>query len=152
MDKYKLIAVALILGSIVGIVIIIMIIFGGQDSNNNDRLSLSTTDGQSLEVKDFNKESQIYDRAVVLYANSNYTIQYDNIEKRFQITFSVLTLEDFNKYRGEAEDIFLEKLGVTQAEACRIKVVERTFSNIEDSDLPDKDYPMSFCQGGTINY
>jgi hypothetical protein len=151
-DKSKFLIISLLVGIAIGIVVILVLLF--QDDAKKDTgvtgavKTLPTTDGGSIEVANFSETAQVYDRAEVIYSDSNYTIQYENVERTFQITFTILTLEELRKYRFEAEDKLLKTLGLSQEQGCRIPVIERVLSNAEEVDLPQGSFAMSFCIGG----
>lgn len=85
---------------------------------------------------------------VVLTENNTYTIIYNRDDSGFIIgLLSVTGSDSLQATRAAAEADFLNKLGVSQGDACKLTVDER----ILDKNSPDDGnlIGLSFCPGST---
>lgn len=79
---------------------------------------------------------------VSVVKNKNYQIVYIPQFKKFII--SILN-KDFEAARGIAEQNFLSQLGITQADACKLKVEISTPLFVNEK-LSGQIFPLSFCR------
>jgi hypothetical protein len=108
-------------------------------------VELPGKDNLPVKTRDFFQTSPRYDRAVVAYADSDYTIQYDDVKDSFQITFSVVTLEQFEQLRPVAEQKLLDTLGINQQDACRLSVTE-VIPDTQAFSVTPNTFSLSFCE------
>jgi hypothetical protein len=114
--------------------------------------TIPTANNQSVVTNDFISTAKVsYDRSVVIYFDSNFTIQFDKPTNTFQITFISSDIATLKSLRPQAEDILLKNLNITQAEACQLAVKE-VIKQSPALSLNNYIYPMSFCaqQNGTF--
>lgn len=74
--------------------------------------------------------------------NESYHLVYFKDSDEFIINILVPSFEEARK---TAEGELLQKLGITQDEACKLKVTIKTIPKISP-DQAGKKYPLSFCQ------
>ncbi len=112
------------------------------------KIAFQVSNNKVILTKDFlaNTVSH-YGRVDTLYSDDNFSVWYENVDHNFHINFFSGNLEEIYKDRSQAESVLLEKLGVTQEEACLLSVGEVIWTS-EALPLPDVVYPLSFCPGG----
>lgn len=71
-----------------------------------------------------------------------YSLVYLKPFGEFLIT---ITASPFEENRKKAEEAFLLRLGITQGQACRLKVTITTPVSVNPTEAGQK-YPLSFCQ------
>lgn len=151
--KKQYIIIALI-SLVVGALLLIAFLFS-QSQNNGSPLEpavgsiiLDTPQG-AVGVPDFRQDSLEIDESTVFvpYYDSNYTIQYDEASKAFQIIFTVSSLAEIHQIRPEAEQKLLNLLEVEKLQMCLLNIQE-TIPQTDALDLNPNQFPLSFCEGG----
>lgn len=79
---------------------------------------------------------------VFVIEKDDYIIVYNKISQSFLID---ILSSPFDTTRATAEKDFLNYLGITQEDACKLIIIENTpyFANPQDAG---KDYGLNFCQ------
>ena len=97
-----------------------------------------------VEVNNFYREAIIIgnDGYALFEKTSKYKIAYIPVDKSFLISILDNPFEDVKK---EAEKAFLQKLGITQEDACLLNVNIATNIRINPS-YAGKNYKLSFCE------
>ncbi|OGM09778.1 hypothetical protein A2W13_01190 [Candidatus Woesebacteria bacterium RBG_16_36_11] len=97
-----------------------------------------------IEVNNFYKEAIIIggDGYALFDKTDKFKIAYIPVDKSFLISILDNPFEDVKK---EAEKAFLQKLGITQEEACLLNVNIATNIRINPS-YAGKNYKLSFCE------
>lgn len=85
------------------------------------------------------KENRQYD--VVIVKNDKYQIVY--LQQFQQFLISILD-PDFDTVKSAAEKDFVEKLGITNNDACKLQVNISTPRYV-NADIAGTTYPLSFC-------
>lgn len=81
------------------------------------------------------------EKDVLVSENKDYHIVYLALFKKFLIT---IYNPDFEKTRTFAEKDFLDKLGISETEACKLTVEINTIQSV-NKELAGKIFPLSFC-------
>jgi hypothetical protein len=151
MDKKTKIIIAFMALVVLILVIVLFVVSQNTHTAENDpksAISIPAINQSTIEVNDFYKDSLKFDRSVVMYNDSDYTIQYDDQEHSFQITFTLPTIAEITAIRQLAETTFLKKLGVSKEDACLLKVKE-VIPRTEALSYEDNEFPLSFCYSAT---
>ncbi len=150
----KLVFVATIIVTLFGIVILFAFLSSikqpktNQPNNVNATPTIPQSDTLSLSgtpIKNFYKGAAKIDKQRDVYIidePNKYQIMYFEKFNNFMIS---ITGSPFESLRQEAEKIFLEKTGMSQAAACQANV-EITTPYYANPDFSGKSYPLSFCQ------
>ncbi len=153
--KKQYIIIAII--SLVVVALLIFVFLFSQSQNNDSPLEpavgsivLDTPQG-AVGVPDFRQDSLELDESKVFvpYYDSNYTIQYDEASKAFEIIFTVSSLAEIHQIRPEAEQKLLGLLKVEKLQMCLLNIRE-IVPQSEALDLTPNNFPLSFCEGGDI--
>jgi hypothetical protein len=121
---------------------------GGNQNNSNQISIVKDVSGQPVPTKDFLADKPRYGSIVPIYSYPGYAIQYDDGTKSFLISFQVSNTEEFAGVRREAEQRLLSELGIDEAAACKLKVLENVQDNNSDVDDSVTTY-LSFCPGNS---
>lgn len=78
----------------------------------------------------------------LMQENPGYSLVYLKPFNEFLIS---ITSSPFEENRKKAEEAFLVRMGVTQEDACRLKVTITTPLSINPNEA-GVNYPLSFCQ------
>lgn len=115
---------------------------------NGPRISIpNQANNQPVSVGDFVPNAYLETSvATVIYSDSEMSIQYDKINSQFQITLIGTDPEALNQIRYNAEKMFLEKLAISEQDACKLKVQE-IIPYTPSLNLNSYQFPMSFCEG-----
>ncbi len=108
---------------------------------------VSTKDNGDISVNDFfkNKKTIVYPEwGASLKDDPFYSLLYFTVDKSFLI---VLEGGDLHTVRFDAEKEFLTLLGVTEEEACQLKVVMSVPAGV-NKKASGHDYGLSFCPSG----
>ncbi len=84
-------------------------------------------------------------QTVVLQDQADYQIVYNVSDSSFIISILATPLE---ANREAAEAAFLAQLGISQADACKLKVSEGVPIGVSDQ-YPGVNFPLSFCGNST---
>lgn len=146
--------------AVIGGVILILIIFLFLNKQNTpipistptgDKLSLPANDSKStVSVNNYYvapSATVIDEKDVLIETNASFDIlaYYYNNERTFLI-YLKNSEEPLEVNRQKAENVFIEKLGITKEQACLLTVSERLAANIKGSTT--EDYGLSFCLNG----
>ncbi|HEX4104173.1 MAG TPA: hypothetical protein VHZ04_01695, partial [Candidatus Paceibacterota bacterium] len=82
-------------------------------------------------------------QTVVLTENATYTIVYNVSDSSFIISLLSTPLP---AARTAAESAFLQQLGITESDACKLNVDEGVPISVSDQ-YPGEDLGLSFCPG-----
>ncbi len=85
-------------------------------------------------------------QAVVVQQTLTYGIFYNTSDSSFVITVFGMP---FEAVRPTAEAAFLTKLGISQADACKLTVIENTSGNLNNPD-EGMSFPLSFCSSASF--
>lgn len=108
-----------------------------------NKFSISTSQG-NVEVNNFFSAAKIIETAVYLKETANYVIIYNSDSGQFLIALYGRTAGENNQDRQNAETDFLNILGVTRTDACKLNV-DQEVSNSYDNNLSGTNYQLSFC-------
>lgn len=101
--------------------------------------------GGDIKVNDFTRNPvQTATGAMEIAKTEQFNIVYFSEDQSFLIT---LTAKPLQEARDGAERSFLQKLGIREAEACRLKV-SLTIPFDVDENLSGRNYGLSFCPFG----
>jgi hypothetical protein len=150
MNKKMLLAI--LLGIFVIIILIVWLTIS--KPNNIGGLNIPGVNKQTVQTDDFVSPAPIKSiNGGVLYFDDYFSIQYSSSTNDFLITFNAIHASDVSvlqQSRTKAEGILLSKLGVSQSDACKLKVTEQ----IQQSPALNYSsyvFPLSFC-GQTDNF
>ncbi len=114
-------------------------------TTTSDKITIKTMSGDRIKVVDFyqNPYTQIFDpqNDAVIKEGANYSIVYYVKDQSFTIT---LLGGDLPTTRNEAENAFLEKLGISKEEACQFYVTLGVPFFVSEK-ASGTDYGLSFC-------
>jgi hypothetical protein len=109
-----------------------------------DTVEIGTPLG-SVRTKNFYLRAVGGDEAsVTILKKTEYFISYSTLDSGFWIA---ITSKDFSVNRALAERDFLETLGVTQSDACRLDVMVSVPYNVDPARAGQR-YGLSFCPEG----
>lgn len=109
-----------------------------------DRFEIATANG-SVSVKNFYKMPLALDQEFLILAdNSDYQINYDTERSQFAISLKNIPLD---AARTKAEADFLNMLGISSGDACRLNVGEWFPKN---SPAGGRELGLSFCNNGAF--
>lgn len=111
-------------------------------------ISIGTAEG-TVTMNNFYNNAAYLDQdeqAVVVQQSSTYSFIYSIPNSSFTIT---ITRTPFEAARQTAEAAFLNVLGISQFDACKLNVTINTPYNI-DSNPADQGLGLSFCGGGAF--
>ncbi len=117
---------------------------GGQTASSTPQISIPTANGQ-IQISDITQHPVEQVTDTVVFARTNqYEIAYFPNEQSFTITISA---EPVEQARQAAEQAFLDKLQITEGQACQLNVTLAVLGGI-DENLAGKNYGLSFCSNG----
>lgn len=111
---------------------------------SGDTIQLGTSEG-TVTVKNFYKNIVEHeDEFIVLEKKTDYEITYDTVRSSFyiQILSSAVAMA-----QRESEAAILGMLGINQADACRLNIMEGFPANSSYGSKPAK---LSFCSGAAF--
>ena len=109
-----------------------------------DTITIGTAKG-AVNVKNFYKNAAgAAEQFIVMKKNDNEEINYDTYTSGFSI---IIAKSPVSLYRPQAEGDFLGLLGISQVDACKLKVFEGVSSAV-DQNLAGRNLGLSFCSGG----
>ncbi len=136
---------------------------GGQQTKTGDLLSLATTDGGTLQTKDFKNDpvtvkdpfnpgyffigNHFFEGISDPTATENppYKIEYTDATQYFNIA---LLQEPVAATRQDAEQYLMSHLGISQSDMCRLKYMVSVPARI-NSFYSGRNLGFSFCPGAT---
>jgi hypothetical protein len=97
-----------------------------------------------------NPQTQVFEQGspgeyAILVNSGQYTMDYRNEDRSFGI---VLNDPNLQVARRAAEKYFLEKLGITETQACKLVVSVGVPISVGDGNASGVDYHLSFCPDG----
>jgi hypothetical protein len=106
-------------------------------------LTLGTSEGNVTVNNFYNNPVFITQdqQTVVLAQSSTYSIVYNVSDSSFTIS---LLSAPFSAARQAAEAALLSSLGISQQDACKLKVSEGVPISVSD-EYPGENFPLSFC-------
>lgn len=111
----------------------------------DQKMRLQTQKGY-VTVNNFYKTAKyIINDGVTLYEKDDLFIGFDRKSGKFTASVSKLSVEDFNIARNEVESIFLDMLGISKDDACKLDVEVVHSQLYSGYELIEKSYPLSFC-------
>lgn len=108
-------------------------------------ITLGTREG-SVVMNNFYQNAQTITtdgQAVIMTSTDDYAITYNVSDSSFAIVIESTPLESA---RQEAESAFLNILGVSRSDACKLTVYEGVPVGVSD-EYPGENFPLSFCGG-----
>ena len=115
-----------------------------QQTTTPNTLSVQTKAQQPVKVKDFTKNYQAATPGNgLLVDNGQYSISYSTSDQSFLIT---LESKPLKTARAAAEQDILNRLNITQAQACQLKVSVKVPLNV-DPNYAGNELGLSFCPG-----
>lgn len=128
-------------------------------SNITGMFSVMAPGGTPISVPDFRTDPAVIkvqevegDYYYILAGGSSaantspYQVTYDGDSGIFSI---FIYKEPIGKYREEAEQVFIDKLGLTKAQICLLKPSVTTASEAA-KEYPNQDLGVSFCSGSIV--
>lgn len=110
----------------------------------SDFLSIGTSRG-AVTVKNFYKRTLGFDEQFVVFEKTQgYELNYDSYTSGFSVYISAAP---FAANRLTAEKSFLDALGISREDACKLKVFESVSPDV-DKKLAGRNLGLSFCGGG----
>lgn len=112
---------------------------------DSEELNLITPTGGSVKVNNFYKFAAfIAAPSVYLYDSPEYSIIFSESTKDFDIVLYAYDAKEANSLRAQAQNDFINILGISEAEACQLPVLlEIPYSY--NQELSGKNYGLSFC-------
>jgi hypothetical protein len=110
-------------------------------------IAIGTSQG-SVTTNNFYKSADYIaqdQQMVVIRQSSTYIIVYNVSNSSFTVTIQSVPLE---AVRQTAEAAFLNSLGISQQDACKLNVYESVLANVSDKYV-GKSLPLSFCGNPT---
>jgi hypothetical protein len=147
MNKNKII----VIGIVIILAFIILIAFLAKPKKQvEDKLTIpGLKNNAQIETQDFTKSSTNFENESIIYTDSDINIEYDSKIHYFQITFTNLDPRTLTDNRAKAEDILMNKLGITKSEACKLDIAE-VLPALDPTLSKNKLYKLSFCKGGEV--
>ncbi len=154
-NKFIVISVACI---VVLLIIVAMYFFfkkssdnnAGNVKENNKQIEIQSKNGMIM-VDDFYKESQTDTYGQIYLQSTDYqSIRYEKASNLFIFSISAADSAEFIRRRLSLEQLFLQKLNITQEEACQLNVEIRTLRSY-DLSISEKVFPLSFCKSGQFS-
>ena len=110
-------------------------------------LSIGTTAG-TVQINNFYLTNPPIDDGgdIVIKQTDSYTISYDPTDSSFWIGISAVP---FMTWQPVAEQDFLTTLGVSKADACKLKVTSGAIYSL-GNPFDGASLPLSFCAGGAF--
>jgi hypothetical protein len=113
-------------------------------------LTIGTPDG-SVTMNNFYKTAVISSdqQTAIVQQSPSYIVDYNVADSSF--TIGILSMP-FDAARQAAESAFLESLGISEQDACKLKVYEGVPSSVPGSEqYTGKVFPLSFCASSTFS-
>ncbi len=112
-----------------------------------EKISVPTNQG-SVAIPDITKNpiENLSDGGVTFKLSDDFSIEYYAKDNSFIIT---LLNNDVEKAQKEAEQEFLQSLGVSQDDACKLNVIIGVPFSVNEN-FAGGVYKLSFCPGGKI--
>lgn len=108
-------------------------------------LNVPIQSGGTIPVSDFTKNpQQVLPDTTVIQQDNNFSIVYFTKDQAFLIT---ILSEPAQASRILAEQEFLDKLGISQIDACKL-TVSLTVPAWVNANLASQDWGLSFCPNG----
>lgn len=114
---------------------------------NSVRIVLKTASGDVQVNNFYAKAVKIIEADVFLQDNNLYSILYSSQANDFLIDIYANSTPQAQTIRNSAETVFLNTLGISQDDSCKLKVHTRVPASY-DPDLASLDYHLSFCPDG----
>jgi len=144
MSKDKIIILILAFGILAALVAVVVVLRGGKD--NAPQKTMYETSGQPVSVRDFtvNREP-IPDKVSYLLADTGeYGIFYNGKTEEFQVS---LQAQPVATVRKAAEQALLLELGITQEQACKLKIYVSGPISVDERFDGQLNVGLSFCKG-----
>ncbi len=156
--------IVIIIGAILFIVILSVYFFviNKKNQNNSDisssqenkeslidktqeRITIETNEG-TVQINNIYKEGgELFKGGITFKESSDYYISFDEVSQSFSI--AIMNAEDLYGARARAEEEFVRTLGITNEQACKLKVDLGVPYNV-NPQLPADNYGLSFCPNG----
>lgn len=115
------------------------------ERTDTGKLAEKTSSG-TVEINNFAKGAEIGDNGVIYPTiKKNYNIGYNSTDDEFIIT--LLTTENIEATRKEAENDLLVDLGITKNDACKLKIFLYVSAALTEDKSLSENHGLSFCPG-----
>jgi len=112
-----------------------------------DKLLYPSEQG-SVEINNFTKQAvELTPERIALLLEGSQGIVYSPNDWTFYITINPTTIEEMQILRTEVENKLLSILGVTQQDACKLRVVIRTLPAPYVTEVDSQTFGLSYCNG-----
>lgn len=155
---------AIIIGAIMFIVVLSIYFFVMNKKNQNEgnvpsdqenneslinktqeKITIETNEG-TVQIDNIYKEGgELFKGGITFKESSDYYISFDEASQSFSI--AIMNAEDLYGARARAEEEFVRVLGITNEQACELKVDLGVPYNV-NPQLPADNYGLSFCPNG----
>jgi hypothetical protein len=139
--KYLLILVTILI--IIIFTILVVIIF---KSSKDSEITIENKDNEGIKINNIYQDPiEITPGAVTITRTTDLaTYFYNEDGNKFTITLNEGTIDDFLQKKPLAEQEFLNILGVSQSDACKLNVQVLNGGSF-DPELQGKSFPLNFC-------
>jgi uncharacterized membrane protein len=115
------------------------------ESTNAEKITIKTTTGE-ISVNNFRKNAEVIENGNEYFVDKDkYNISYDPSYQGFIAT--LLVNQDIENTRKEAENDFINALGISQEDACKLKVFLYVSAALTDNEELYQNHGLSFCPG-----
>lgn len=114
---------------------------------NSETLLLSTATDPVTTANFYKTATKMIESTVYLSNSKNYSVLYFSRDNYFLIDLMGYTVNELQKYRGEAEQVLLTVLNISKEDACKLKV-QTNIGQTYNEELSGVDYGLSFCPNG----
>jgi len=115
----------------------------GSPANIEGKIPIKTSTGKVF-VNDFRKNAEVASSGVLYFVEKNeYNIAYNSTGNEFILT--LLVNKDIEKTRGAMENDFINSLGISREDACKLNVYLYVSAAV-DNKLSGN-HGLSFCTG-----
>jgi len=132
----------------IGIVITLFLILAVRIVAQPDFLATLLSGGKEkieisgVKVNDFTQKAQSDNYSITILKEKNYHIFYFKKENKFLIS---IVGYPFDMWREEGEKAFVDVLGISKRNACKLNV-EISTPYFANPDKAGQQYPLSFCK------
>ncbi len=144
--------ITIIIASLAILIILVLLYFAFRNANSqppdtsSKTISITTKDNKTISVNNFylNPVEESEGAITINRTTDLATYFYNEVGNKFTITLNEGTYDEFAAKKPQAEQEFLNILGITETQACSLNVEVRNGGSF-DPDLQGRVFYLSFC-------
>jgi len=112
---------------------------------NEEKIKIKTASGE-ISVNNFRKNADVIENGAEYFVDKEkYNVFYYSPNNEFAVT--LLVNQDIENTRKEAESDFINALGISKEDACRLKIILYVSAALTTNSDLYQNHGLSFCSG-----